>query len=63
MAHVVVRIIELLLAIGLTAAVTGMFALAVISVVHGLHTAGRQRLASGRRCWSPCWQPRRSPCS
>ena len=42
MAHVVVRIIELLLAIGLTAAVTAMFALAVICVVHGLHSAGRQ---------------------
>ncbi len=43
MAHVVVRIIELLLAIGLTAAVAATFALAVISVVHGLHSAGRQR--------------------
>jgi hypothetical protein len=43
MAHVLVRIIELLLAIGLTAAVIATFALVVISVVHGLHTAGRQR--------------------
>jgi hypothetical protein len=43
MAHVVVRIIELLLAIGLAAAVTATFALAVITVVHGLHSAGRQR--------------------
>jgi hypothetical protein len=43
MAHVVVRIIELLLAIGLTAAVAAMFALAVITIVHGLHTAGRRR--------------------
>jgi hypothetical protein len=43
MAHVVVRIIELLLAIGLTAAVAAAFALVVISVVHGLHTAGRRR--------------------
>jgi len=43
MAHVVVRIIELLLAIGLTAAVAAMFALVAISVVHGLHSAGRQR--------------------
>ena len=43
MAHVVVRIIELLLAIGLTAAVTAMFAVAMISVVHGLHSAGRHR--------------------
>ena len=42
MAHVVVRIIELLLAIGLAAAVAAAFALVVISVVHGLHTAGRQ---------------------
>ena len=42
MAHVVVRIIELLLAIGYATAVTAIFALAVISVVHGLHTAGRQ---------------------
>jgi len=42
MTHVVVRIIELLLAIGLTAAVTAMFALAVICAVHGLHSAGRQ---------------------
>ena len=43
MAHVVVRIMELLLAIGLAAAVAAAFALVVISVVHGLHTAGRQR--------------------
>ena len=43
MAHDIVRIIELLLAIGLTTAVTAMFALAVICVVHGLHSAGRQR--------------------
>jgi hypothetical protein len=43
MTHVVVRIIELLLAIGLTAAVAAMFALAIISVVHGLHSAGRQQ--------------------
>ena len=42
MAHDIVRIIELLLAIGLTTAVTAMFALAVICVVHGLHSAGRQ---------------------
>ncbi len=53
MAHVIVRIIELLVANGLAAAVTAMFALAVFSVVHGLHAAGRQRLASGRPCWSP----------
>jgi hypothetical protein len=41
MAHVVVRIIELLIAIGLATAVSAMFALAVIFIVHGLHTAGR----------------------
>ncbi len=43
MAHVVVRIIELLVDIGLAVAVTAIFALAVISVVHGLHMAGRHR--------------------
>jgi len=43
MAHVVVRIIEMLLAIGLATAVAAAFALVVICVVHGLHTAGRQR--------------------
>jgi hypothetical protein len=43
MAHIVVRIIELLICIGLAAAVTAIFAIAVISVVHGLHAAGRQR--------------------
>lgn len=43
MAHVVVRIIELLVANGLAAAVTVIFAVAVISVVHGLRSAGRQR--------------------
>jgi hypothetical protein len=42
MEHVVVRIIELLVGIGLTAAVIAVFALALITVVHGLHTAGRQ---------------------
>lgn len=41
MAHVIVRIIELLVAIGLAAAVTVMFALVVISIVHGLRSAGR----------------------
>ena len=43
MAHDVVRIIELLVAVGLAAAATAMFALVVISIVHGLHTVGRQR--------------------
>jgi hypothetical protein len=40
MAHVVVRIIELLVGIGLAAAVTAMFVLAAIFIVHGLHSAG-----------------------
>ncbi len=43
MAHIVVQIIQMLVAIGLAAAVTAIFAVAVISVVHGLHSAGRQR--------------------
>jgi hypothetical protein len=43
MAHIVVRIIELLVCIGLAAAVAVIFAIAVISVVHGLRSAGRQR--------------------
>jgi len=43
MAHIVVRIIELLVCIGLAAATTAIFAVAVISTVHGLHSAGRQR--------------------
>ena len=43
MAHVIVRIIELLICNALAAAVTAIFAVAVISVVHGLHTAGRRR--------------------
>jgi hypothetical protein len=41
MAHVIVRIIELLLANVLAAAVTLMFALVVISIVMGLRSAGR----------------------
>ena len=43
MAHVVVRIIELLIINGLAAAVTAVFVIAAISVVHGLHSAGRHR--------------------
>ncbi len=43
MEHVIVRIIELLVGIGLAATVAAMFALVVVSVVHGLHTAGRHR--------------------
>jgi len=36
MAHIVVRIIELLVCIGLAAATTAIFVVAVITVVHGL---------------------------
>jgi hypothetical protein len=43
MAHVVVRIIELLVCIGLAAAVTAIFALALIFIVNGLRSAGRPR--------------------
>jgi hypothetical protein len=43
MAHVIVRIIELLLAIGMTTAVLATFVLALIIVVHGLHSVGRPR--------------------
>lgn len=42
MAHIVVQIIQMMVCIGLAAAVTAIFAVAVISVVHGLHSAGRQ---------------------
>jgi len=47
MAHIVVRIIELLVCIGLAAATTAIFVVAVITVAHGLRMAGRQR--SSRR--------------
>ena len=43
MAHIVVRIIELLVCIGLGAATTAIFVVALITVVHCLRTAGRQR--------------------
>jgi hypothetical protein len=43
MAHVIVRIIELLICNVLAAAVTAVFVLAVITVVHGLRSAGRQQ--------------------
>ena len=43
MAHIIVRIIELLVCIGLAAATTAIFVVAVITIVHGLRTAGRQR--------------------
>ena len=39
----VVRVIELLVANGLAAAVTVIFAVAVISIVHGLRTVGRHQ--------------------
>ena len=41
MAHHVVRIIELLIANTLAAAVTLMFLIAVIAIVHAWRTAGR----------------------
>jgi hypothetical protein len=43
MENVVVRIIELLFANILAAAVTAVFVLAVITVVHGLRSAGRHQ--------------------
>jgi hypothetical protein len=43
MAHTVVRIIELVIANALAAAVTIMFVLVVFSIVHGLRAAGRHR--------------------
>lgn len=43
MAHVVVRIIELLFANILAAAVTAVLVLAVITVVQGLRSAGRHQ--------------------
>ena len=42
MAHIIVQTIQMLVCIGLGAAVTAIFAVAVISIVHGLHSAGRQ---------------------
>lgn len=41
MVHVVVRIIEMLIGIGLAAAVAAMFAFAAIFIVNGLRSAGR----------------------
>jgi len=41
MAHMIVQIIQMLVCIGLGAAVIAIFAVAVISVVHGLHSVGR----------------------
>jgi hypothetical protein len=43
MAHIVVRIIELLVANVLAAATTAIVVVAVITIVHGLRSAGRQR--------------------
>jgi len=40
--HVTVRIMELLVCNTLAAVATAIFLLAVVMVVHGLHTAGRQ---------------------
>jgi hypothetical protein len=40
MAQIVMRIIELLVRIGLAAAVTTIFALMAIGVIHGLHSVG-----------------------
>ena len=40
--HTLVRIIELLICSGLAVAVTAIFVVALIAVVHGLHTVGRQ---------------------
>jgi hypothetical protein len=41
MAHVIVRIIELLICLGLAGAVTAMFAIALIAIVHGFRSVGR----------------------
>lgn len=49
MAHTIVRIIELLLANALAAAVTAIFAIAIYACVHGLRTVGRPRWVSGSR--------------
>ena len=43
MAHTIVRIIELLLANTLAAAMTAIFAIAIYACVHGLRTVGRHR--------------------
>lgn len=43
MEHIVVRIIELIIACGLAAAVTIMFALALIFIVQGFRSAGHHR--------------------
>ena len=40
--HIVVQIIQMLVGIGLGVAVIVIFAVGAISVVHGLHSAGRQ---------------------
>ena len=42
MAHIIVQIIQMLVCIGLGAAVIAIFAVAAISIVHGLHSVGRQ---------------------
>ena len=40
MAHIIVQVIQMLACTGLGAAVIAIFAVAVISIVHGLHPAG-----------------------
>jgi hypothetical protein len=42
MGHVIVRIIELLIANALAAAVTIMFLIALYAIAHSVHMAGRQ---------------------
>jgi hypothetical protein len=41
MTHVVVRIIEMAICVGLAASVIIMFSLLLIAIVHGLHEARR----------------------
>lgn len=41
MAHDIVRIIELVICTGLAAAVTAVFVIAAIAIVHGLRSVGR----------------------
>jgi hypothetical protein len=43
MAHIIVQVIQMLVCIGLGAAVLAIFAVAVITIVHCLHAAGRQQ--------------------
>ena len=43
MAHIIVQIIQMLVCIGLGAAVITIFAVAGITIVHCLHSVGRQQ--------------------